>query len=280
MSKYTKGCLPPKDLARRRRLSMARNPEPQCGAVVLPTSYDSRAKGLVPPVKNQAQCGCCWCFSGIFAAEMAAIVAGLGTAATVNEAEQSILDCGSNGGCNGDWPETALEQIKNSGVANTAQYPYAGGPTRTCKNVPHPNVVTNYGYVGSQDAVPTVAALKAAILQYKGISVAVAADDAFQAYTSGIFRDSGATEIDHAVGLVGWRTTTPRTPLRPAALRRATGFCGTSGTRRGARAATCGSSTARTRSATGPCGRPVPRRRTPIPVRLRFPPTPIPRPSP
>ena len=202
---YPKGCKPPKDLARRMRLSALRNPVPQFAALVLPAAYDCREKGYVTAIKDQGQCGDCWNFSGTGCAEMAAVVAGMSPAATTSWAEQSVLDCGSNGGCDGDWPETALEQAKNSGLANTSDYPYEGGPEGACKTVPHPNVIANYGYVGSQDAVPPVEAIKTAILTYGPVAIAVAADDAFQAYTSGVFQDSGSAEIDHAVMLVGWQ---------------------------------------------------------------------------
>jgi C1A family cysteine protease len=208
MPKFAKGCRVPKDLKNRMRLSAERHPQPQFGrrfaAAVLPASYDARAAGLIPPIKDQGQCGDCWNFSGTFAAEVANVAGGNGTADAVNFSEQSVLDCGSNGGCDGDWPETALEQARNSGLANTAEYPYQGGPSGTCRNVPHPNVVGGYGYVAGQDLVPSVEAITTAILTYGGVAVAVAADDAFQQYTGGVFAGSGATEIDHAVGLVGW----------------------------------------------------------------------------
>ena len=204
MPTFPKGCRPPKDLKQRARLSADRNPLPQFAAAALPASYDCRTSGYVTPIKDQGQCGDCWNFSGTGIAEMASIIAGLGTQATVNWAEQSVLDCGSNGGCNGDWPETALEQAKNSGLANTSDYPYTGG-AGPCKNVPHPNVISDYGYVGTSDAIPPVADIKTAMMLRGPISCAVAADDAFMNYASGVFTGSGSTEIDHAIILVGWQ---------------------------------------------------------------------------
>src|SRR5207253_3193469 len=147
-------------------------------------------------------------------AEMAAVKAGKGTADAVNWSEQSVLDCGSNGGCGGDWPETALEQAKNSGLADAKDYPYQGSVHR-CKNVPHPNRIDDYGYVGSSDAIPSVDAIKLAMLAHGPIACAVAADDAFAGYTGGVFTDSGSRQIDHAIILVGWQDYGPDNPRPP-----------------------------------------------------------------
>jgi C1A family cysteine protease len=205
MPTYPKGCLVPRDLANRIGVSHSRFGS---RLLALPdvtlAQYDCRTLGFVTPIKNQGNCGDCWNFAGIGAAEMAAIIGGLGTADTVNWSEQSVLDCGSNGGCNGDWPETALEQAKNSGIANTSDYPYRGGRGH-CRNVPHTNFVTSYGYVGSSEAVPSVQAIKNSLFAHGPLAVAVAADDAFANYRPGtVFKDSGSRDIDHAVILVGW----------------------------------------------------------------------------
>src|SRR5215831_12163706 len=118
---YAKGCIPPKDLANRARLSYQRH---GVRLGLLPTAtepaFDWRTLGKVTPIKDQGNCGSCWDFSGTGCAEMAAVVAGISIADATSWAEQSVLDCcQNNGGCNGDWPETALGFAKNSGLANT-----------------------------------------------------------------------------------------------------------------------------------------------------------------
>jgi hypothetical protein len=205
MAKFKMGCKPPADLFRRATLSADRHGRRYDAPRDLPAAYDGRALNLVPPVKDQGQCGDCWDFSGVAACEIATVAAGKGTAAAVNFSEQSVLDCGSNGGCNGDWPETALEQAKNSGLADAAQYPYDGGPTGRCRTVAHVNRIDDYGYIGAQDGVPAVPAIKSAILAHGSVSCAVAADDAFQNYSGGVFAGTGSDEINHAIVLVGWQ---------------------------------------------------------------------------
>ena len=70
---------------------------------VPPTSWDSRTHGWVGPIKNQAQCGSCWDFSGTGVCEVAYNKAGVGGGPTVFVlSEEYSLDCGQNGGCGGD----------------------------------------------------------------------------------------------------------------------------------------------------------------------------------
>lgn len=159
---------------------------------------------LTGEADDQAQCGDCWNFSGTNTGADATVAAGINPK-TVDWSKQSVLDCGSNGGCDGDWPETALEQCKNAGVANSSDYPYTGGPSGACKNVPHPNVIADYGYVVAQDGVPDTQSLKNALLAHKTLAVAVDAS-AFNDYSGGIM--TGPTtgyQIDHAIRIYGWQ---------------------------------------------------------------------------
>lgn len=202
---YGRGLVVPKDLKNRVKLSHRRNLVLIAGLKkATAASYDMRALGLVPPIKNQGSCGSCWAFSGLCAAESAHIRAGRGTKDNTAWSEQSVLDCGRNGGCNGDWMETALEQARNSGVSDTADYPYTGRPAN-CRNVPHDNQIDDFGYVGTDDGVPPTQAIKDAIENFGAVAVAVAADGSFANYRSGIFKGSGSRGINHAVNLVGWQ---------------------------------------------------------------------------
>jgi C1A family cysteine protease len=205
MPNYPKGLRIPRDLANRIKVSHSRYGARLASLqdVTIP-EYDCRDSQMLVPIKDQKNCGDCYNFAAVCCAESAAINGGLGTNKTLNWAEQSALDCGDVGGCGGGWPEQVLEYIKNSGIANTSDYPYAGRVNR-CKNVPHNNRITNYGYVGSSDTVPSTQLIKNAIYEHGPLAVAVAADDAFMNYVPGtVFKDSGSQDIDHAVVLVGW----------------------------------------------------------------------------
>ena len=75
---------------------------------------------LVTPVKDQGQCGSCWAFSTTAALESAMRIKN--SEETSLYSEQQLVDCcGANGfqcqGCNGAWPEFALNYIAKNGIA-------------------------------------------------------------------------------------------------------------------------------------------------------------------
>jgi hypothetical protein len=61
--------------------------------------------------------------------------------------------------------------------------------------------------VGNSSSVPSTTAIKNAIYTYGPISVEVAVDGYFQAYSGGVFNNNSASSLDHAVVLVGWDDT-------------------------------------------------------------------------
>ena len=69
--------------AARRRLQQKR--------ATVPKTFDWRAQGVVPPVRDQGNCGSCWAFAALAAVETQAAIAG--TAAAADLSEQQIVDC-------------------------------------------------------------------------------------------------------------------------------------------------------------------------------------------
>lgn len=168
--------------------------------VELPASVDWRTKGAVTPVKNQGSCGSCWAFSAIGALEGSYF---LKTNKLVSLSEQNLVDCSENDyGCNGGWPATALQYIKdNGGVDTEASYPYEGkdGICRFNKDHIGATVSNIVGVLSGNES-----ALAAAVASDGPISVAIDASD-FQHYSSGVFNvPSCKGPVDHGVVVVGY----------------------------------------------------------------------------
>jgi cathepsin L len=175
----------------------------------LPATVDWRTKGLVTPVKNQAQCGSCWAFSAIASLEGQHANA---TGKLVSLSEQQLVDCSQaegNQGCNGGLMDQAFTYIKkNQGVDTEASYPYEG-TDGTCR-FKKANVGATL--TGFKD-IPTgdENALKEASATIGPISVAIDASSFwFQLYFGGIYDHAdcknGAADLDHGVTVVGYGT--------------------------------------------------------------------------
>ncbi|TKY66747.1 Senescence-specific cysteine protease SAG39 [Spatholobus suberectus] len=89
----------------------------------IPTAVDWRQKGAVSPIKDQGNCGSCWAFSTVAAAEG---IYQITTANLVSLSEQELVDCDRvDHGCEGGVTENGFEFIiKNGGITSEADYPY------------------------------------------------------------------------------------------------------------------------------------------------------------
>jgi hypothetical protein len=166
----------------------------------LPSSYDLRQKGI-SPIENQGNCGSCWAFS---AARTFQDVAYLQNE-KINLSEQYLVSCNPWGwGCNGGWWAHDMHLPPKGGV-NESDFPYVAQDVQCKQGLNYRYPLESWSYLSSgQDGMPSVEEIKAAIYNYGTISVAVAADSAFQSYSSGVFNSCGSTSINHAVNLVGW----------------------------------------------------------------------------
>lgn len=180
-------------------------------SVPMPASFDSRAMGVVGPIKNQITCGSCWDFSGTGLVEIAYNRAGLGGGADVFVlSEEYTLSCYQNGQCDGDDNTTVLDWAKAHGLPLTADYGAYKAAPGTCLWQPSMTLyqIDDWGFANADGSfdVPSNDDIKSAIFHYGAVGCAVAADDAFEAYTSGVFQStqSDPNQIDHDVILVGW----------------------------------------------------------------------------
>jgi TolA-binding protein len=163
----------------------------------------------LPPVRDQSTCGSCWAFTtaGVIEASESIL-----NDAKFDMSEQHVVDCaarvdgGDAGSCSGGWYVWAFEWMKDvSKAATETQIPYAGANGACSTPEDAPLAVETWGWVGApwQQTV-TVDELKAAMCQYGAVAVAVNATPAFISYTGGVFNESAAGAVNHAVILVGW----------------------------------------------------------------------------
>jgi len=161
-----------------------------------PNDIDWRQKGAVTPVKNQGQCGSCWALSATGAIEGWAATSGKGLPSL---SEQQLVDCAGsvgNQGCNGGWPNKAIQYLAGKGSCSESAYPYTArdGACKQCSATVRPNGV------GTGSGEATLAGQLSAL----PVSVCVDASGGFQSYRSGVFNGPCGTSINHAILAVGY----------------------------------------------------------------------------
>lgn len=168
-------------------------------------TVDWRTKGIVNKIQDQGQCGSCWAFSAVQAAESAYARS---TGNLLKFSEQNLVDCVTICyGCSGGLMDYAYYYIiKNQGGSfnSGTDYPYVGYDQSCSFNKNRAiGKISNFIYVteGSESDL----ALK--VSQYGPVAVAIDASNwSFQLYSSGIYDESSCSseDLDHGVGCVGY----------------------------------------------------------------------------
>lgn len=176
---------------------------------VLPSSYDMRSYGWLPPVRDQGNCGSCWAFAVVGVLESAILrVDGV----TADLSEQWLVSCNQSGyDCGGGWFDAhdyhawRTDPCGGYGAVMESACPYLAGDTGCGCPYDHPYRIQTWNYIAAgADGIPSVDSIKQAILTYGAVSAGVYANDAFVAYTGGVFNNNDDRNINHAVLLVGW----------------------------------------------------------------------------
>ncbi|KAJ8549487.1 hypothetical protein K7X08_033194 [Anisodus acutangulus] len=176
----------------------------------IPPTMDWRKKGVVTPIKDQKECGCCWAFSAVAAMEG---LHQLKTGKLVPLSEQELVDCdveSEDEGCSGGLLDTAFKFImKNKGLTTEANYPYKAEDDVCNKKKSAVSAAKITGY----EDVPANSE-KALLQAVANQPVSVAIDGSsfdFQFYSSGVFSGSCSTWLNHAVTAVGYGATSDGT---------------------------------------------------------------------
>jgi C1A family cysteine protease len=177
----------------------------------LPEAYNWCDFGVCTPIKHQGGCGSCWAFAlnGSVESNIAIM-----DSAIVDLSEQWLVSCCGLGGCSGEWPGNAanfylcsgqyVDYCGDYGAVLEADFPYVAWDAPCECPFPHPYCLDTWAFIGPEWGIPSVDALKQAILDHGPVTVCVYANSAFQAYDGGIFNACQDVDINHAVVLVGW----------------------------------------------------------------------------
>jgi C1A family cysteine protease len=176
-----------------------------------PAKWDSRDKGWIPPIKDQGQCGSCWCFSGTDVCDVANAVAGKWPAdGSKRLSEQCTLDCGRNGGCNGDDNVSVLDLAKKTGLPFASDYGTYQARAGRCnyKSSTPLNLIDDWVFVdanGGNGVTPTDM-IKVAVMTFGIVGCAVAATSSWNNWPSdpNYVHKGNSNQIDHDVSIVGW----------------------------------------------------------------------------
>ena len=177
----------------------------------LPTSWNWCDQGGCTPVKDQGSCGSCWAFGTVGPLESNILIQEV---LEEDLAEQYLLSCNTDGwDCSGGWWAHDYHEWKYSspeteaGAVPEDEFPYVAYDSPCGGPYSHPYKIDDWAYIGNDSSVPSVDAIKQAILDYGPVSVGIYVGRAFQAYTGGIFNTSETGVVNHAVVLVGWDDT-------------------------------------------------------------------------
>ena len=197
--KYKTGLIIPKDWKSKAKFesSIIRD-------VGVPAEFDWRKEVTLSPILNQGNCGSCWDFSATATFKDDMIVQK--PVSAPDSSTQQVLDCNRQGyGCDGGFFDVD-EYFVSPGTSKDSAYGSYVAKKQSCKSgIPVYGKAAGWAYVAqSSNGSPSDAEIKAAIMAYGPVSVGVAADNAFSAYTGGVFTNCVSKQLNHAVQLVGW----------------------------------------------------------------------------
>ncbi|OQR82187.1 cysteine protease family C01A, partial [Achlya hypogyna] len=159
---------------------------------------DWTSSKCMPAVKNQGSCGSCWSFAAVGASAMAHCIA---TGQLLDLSEQQLVSCASSAGqgCQGGWPNRALEYIAQTGVCTAADFPYTQSNSQ-CKQSCRKNKLS----IGRPVDIRGESALQSALDKQPVTVVVEAGNNVWRNYKSGIVKSCPGAQSDHAVIAVGY----------------------------------------------------------------------------
>lgn len=178
----------------------------------VPAEFDAREewKGLVHPIRDQAQCGSCWAFSASEVLSDRFAIASK-TASPVLSPEDMVSCDKSDDGCQGGMLPNAWEYLQNTGIVTDACFPYGagGGDAPKCvskcangadfQKYKASKIYSIKGNDNLQKDLSTNGPIQVAFMVYSS----------FMSYKSGVYTKhiwEITPEGGHAVKFMGWGT--------------------------------------------------------------------------
>jgi predicted secreted protein len=160
------------------------------------------------PIKDQGSCNGCWAFATAGVFENLLQLAN--PSGQYSLSEQYLISCNQdNYSCSGGYPafhlyvDEFISPETTAGAVYTSDFPYVGRDV-ACGRQAHPHHEKLVGFKKLPASLPTVDAIKQAILDHGPVWAGVCSDNAMTDYDGKtVFRDS-CSSPNHAIVLVGW----------------------------------------------------------------------------
>jgi cathepsin B len=178
----------------------------------IPKEFDARKQwpGLVHPIRDQAQCGSCWAFSGSEVLSDRFAIAS-GKASPVLSPEDMVSCDTGDQGCNGGMLDNLWEYIVSTGIVTDSCFPYGAGAGQApaCRTSCADGSSWTKYKASKYFHFTSVADIQAEIMKNGPVQAAFLVYKSFLSYKSGIYSKHWWQFWDqelggHAVKIVGW----------------------------------------------------------------------------
>ncbi len=172
----------------------------------LPSSFDWRDSSIFTPVKSQGNCGSCGEFAAVALTE--ALIKRQ-TGREVDLSEQQIVSCVPGCGCNtGCASLTALEYIRDYGIALETDFPYLGKDTACIDNLEGKYSIDGVHSltIDRLSLTDRILRIKETILHHGPVATNMAGYEDLDRYRDGVYQYDGKSQAmgGHWVLIVGW----------------------------------------------------------------------------
>ncbi len=179
-------------------------------ASTLPSYYDLRKLGRLPPVGDQGSSGACWAFAALGSLESCLL-----PNETWDFSENNMKDVLSSGypegfdreaNGSGSWEEATAYLTRYSGPVTDAQDPFNDDSSYSPSGLTVVKHVQDTVLIAPRNSTGTIdnSQIKEAIMEYGAVYSLMTYDDSsFDPITDGYYYN-GSLAVNHAVDIVGW----------------------------------------------------------------------------